>query len=470
MTKQGRNSSPNGESGLVPIRQFGIREIHPSPENDRLYRPIDPQDPQIQKLAASIRERGILEPLVVSRDGFILSGHRRYCAAKVAGLGSVPCRVLEVSREDDGDDFVKLLAAYNMQRVKNFSEKLRESVVQKTPEQIYESLLEHRRKKGSIKLETIEIRGPRARAEISAAKQPFVEAVQAVIEKLRSHWPLSDRQIHYQLLNRRPLIHASKPDSTYANDLQSYKALVDLLTRGRLTGVFQWSAIADETRPFDYIAGCKDVQEFIDDELSGFLYGYSRDLMQSQPNHIEIVVEKNTVRGIVKQVSERFCIPLTSGRGFCSLPPRFEMSQRFRRSGKQNLVILIVSDFDPDGEEIAHSFARSMRDDFGIQDIQAIKVALTAEQVQRFNLPPTMKAKKTSTNYARFRAEHGANAYELEALEPEALQKLVTDAVDAVIDRNAFNAELDQEKQDAVELEGTRERLLANNDEDGGAA
>ena len=71
---------------------------------------------------------------------------------------------------------------------------------------------------------------------------------------------------------------------------------------------------------------------------------------------------------------------MTSGRGFCSLPPRYETAKRYRASGKQKLVLLIVSDFDPDGEEIANSYARSFRDDFDIDDVHAVKVALTARR------------------------------------------------------------------------------------------
>ena len=93
---------------------------------------------------------------------------------------------------------------------------------------------------------------------------------------------------------------------------------------------------------------------------------------------------------------------LTIGRGYCSLRPRSDIAERFHKSGKDRLVLLMLSDFDPDGEEIAHSFARSLRDDFGIQRIEPIKVALTAEQVKEFDLPPAMKAKKKSSQYKRF--------------------------------------------------------------------
>jgi hypothetical protein len=37
----------------------------------------------------------------------------------------------------------------------------------------------------------------------------------------------------------------------YANDESSYKALVNLLARARVEGLFPWSAIDDETRPED---------------------------------------------------------------------------------------------------------------------------------------------------------------------------------------------------------------------------
>jgi len=136
-----------------------------------------------------------------------------------------------------------------------------------------------------------------------------------------------------------------------------------------------------------------------------------------------------------------------------------EIAERFRKSGKDKLVLLILSDFDPDGQEIAHSLARSLRDDFGVDDVEAIKVALTSDQVTEFNLPPVMQAKRSSSNYKRFAAEHGDDVFELEAIAPEDLQRLLTEAIDAVIDPKAFNHEIDQEKQDAADLDVTRRRV-----------
>lgn len=135
------------------------------------------------------------------------------------------------------------------------------------------------------------------------------------------------------------------------------------------------------------------------------------------------------------------------------------MEERFRRSGKSKLVLLIVSDFDPDGEEIAQSFARSMRDDFGVWSIHPIKVGLTAEQVERFKLPPNMLAKEKSANYRKFVERYGRNVFEVEALPPEVLQAELRAAIDSVIDVAAFNAELEREKQDAAYLAGVRKTV-----------
>jgi hypothetical protein len=437
-----------------------VHRIKPSPENAKLYRPVNPDDPEIIALAESVKERGILEPLIVTRDYWIVSGHRRHAAALVAGLSSVPCRVMDFCRENDPDRFLVLLREHNRQREKSFAEKLREETISVNPAEAYKSLIEHRAKRANVKVAKLHMGDEKRRAHITAAKDPFLNAILKVLEDNKKFLPMSDRSIHYRLLNAPPLRHASKLDSAYRNDRASYKSLVDLLTRARLKGFIPMDAIADETRPVVTWHTWADVRGFVRGELDDLLKNYWRDLMQSQANHVEILVEKNTVASIVKDVAMRYGIPMTSGRGFCSLPPRNDMAERFKRSGKEKLIVLIVSDFDPEGEQLAASFGRSMRDDFGIASVWPIKVALTVKQVEEFKLPPGPKAKKGSTNYRKFVAKYGENVFELEAITPPDLQGLVRDAIDAVIDRDLFNRELDQERRDAVELEAMRRTVV----------
>jgi hypothetical protein len=102
--------------------------------------------------------------------------------------------------------------------------------------------------------------------------------------------------------------------------------------------------------------------------------------------------------------------------------------------------------------------AKGLCDDFEVDEdaIVPVKVALTADQVEELDLPPALQAKDTSSNYKRFSDAHGDDIWELEAIDPKTLQSILTDAIDSVIDVEAFNYELDAEKRDAAELAGCR--------------
>jgi len=433
---------------LVQIR--AIDSIRPSPENNKVYNP-----PDVAALAEDIKRRGQLEPIVITQDGFILSGHRRYAACERAGLKEVKCRVDNISRGDP--DFIARLVAYNNQRVKGVDELIREEVVKANPKEARRALKQYRERDLSVDdVDLMQLRSKKKPAEISKAKQPLLDAVWKILNDRRAHWPLWDRQVHYLLLNNPPLIHASKPDSTYRNNHKSYRAVVDILTRGRLVWELPFEAIDDATRPVVSNWGYPNVQPFLKNELDQFLKGYYRNLQQSQPCHIEIIGEKNTIQSSVKRVASEFCIPYTIGRGYCSLSPRCKLVDRFYKSKKDCLVLLALSDCDPDGEEIAHSFARSLRDDFGIDNIKPIKVALTRKQVDDMGLPPMLQAKETSANYNRFMSAHGDEVHELEAVEPEELEQILEDAICSVLDIDLYNAEIDHEENDAAWLEDIR--------------
>jgi hypothetical protein len=454
-----RSQQLNDSKLTLELDSLDMASIRRSPENEKLYKPVSRDDPDIQALAASVKERGIMEPLVVTKDGYIVSGHRRFMAGCMVGLVMFPCRVCGFRKADNPDLFLRLLREFNRQREKSVDEIIREQVVSASPQQAYKALIEHRANKSRVSVPGIALRSRQTRLKISKAKQPLLEAIISVVEDRRDYLPISVRSLHYGLLNNPPLKHASKRNSTYKNDKPSYQALVELVTRARLEGHVSMDAIADETRPVENWTVWNGVGDFVRNEIDGMFNDYFRNLMASQPNHIEIVAEKNTVHGIVKQVAGKYSIPVTSARGHCSLPPRYEMSERFKKSGKEKLIVLILSDFDPDGEEIAHSFARSMRDDFGIDDLHAVKVALTAQQVRRFRLPPNLDAKESSPNFKRFAQTHGRAVYELEALQPDDLKKILQDAIDGLIDVKAFNAELEREKSDAAQLAEYRQRV-----------
>ena len=78
-----------GQGESKTLLYCGIEEIFPNPSQPR--KQFD--ESRLQELAESIREKGILEPLLVRRtdQGYeLIVGERRWRAAQKAGLREVP--------------------------------------------------------------------------------------------------------------------------------------------------------------------------------------------------------------------------------------------------------------------------------------------------------------------------------------------------------------------------------------------
>lgn len=384
------------------LSYFPVTQIKVAPENDLLYDAFGIDNADDWDLIASIKELGIQEPLVLSEDNYLLSGHRRLAAAKYLKLELVSVRFTEtIFAELSKTKRLEELRLFNRQREKSSTEKIREHLVEIDIDEAYTTLRRRRAAQHwDIPDSNVDLGDVKKRARITTVQ--FLQAAQKVIQENKEYWPLTVRRVHYLLLNNPPLRHDKKPDSRYKNDRGSYQALASLLIRARLVrNVCMW-AIEDTTRPIQLGGGSSSFEEFVKQESERFLTGYTRNLMQGQPHHIEIMLEKNALRSIIEKVARDYCIPVTTGRGFSSLSPRYDLFVRFKQSGKKKLILLMLTDFDPDGEQIASSFARSMRDDFGLTDIHAIKVALTAWDVESEDLPSDLDAKPTSSNYAKF--------------------------------------------------------------------
>jgi hypothetical protein len=454
-----------------------VLSLKQSPENSVLYRPVD-DDPDIDKLAASIEKYGC-DPLVITADRFIVSGHRRHAALQRNGQEFVRCRVLPQRRDAmTKDDYVALLRAYNHQRNKTVAEQVREELVDVNPEEAHRRLRELRNK--SIRtperngVEILEIEGTKRRFNISADKAEHVKYILQIVEDRREYWPLSVRGVHYPLLNydfirgyywprTNEAGHGTRQELRYRNDDNSYQATSDLITRLRLNGAIPWEAFDDGTRPLQEFHAFTNVRDFVQQEVRNLFGGYWRDLLQTQPNHIEVVCEKNTIYHMVLRVTEKYQIPTSSGRGFNSIDPWHDLYERFEASAKARLIVIVLSDFDPEGEMIPQVGGRTLRDDF-FEDPDApltiIKAGVTCEQIDRYRLPSQNFAKETSSNHAWFVERNGGNdaVYELEALDPPDMLRDLDSTIRSVIDIDLFNREVAAERGEAAYLEAARTR------------
>lgn len=102
-------AEPEAEDGL---RQLPIQKVEPNPDQPRR----DFNEEELQSLAESIGENGVLQPLTVREleSGYfqIIAGERRWRAARMAGLREVPALVVEA----DDRKAMELALIENLQR------------------------------------------------------------------------------------------------------------------------------------------------------------------------------------------------------------------------------------------------------------------------------------------------------------------------------------------------------------------
>jgi hypothetical protein len=450
------------------VKLVPVANIHPSPENNEIYGATNfDNDPALHSLVRSVERLGLEEPLILTRDHYILSGHRRFFAVQELGWPKVPARIANVTRADTAD-YHRLLTEYNPQRVKSVAATLSEALLKSDADDDGDSWAEYHEARSNPDLKLMQVWGEKPAEPVGPRQQEFLEAAKNVIEELRRFWPLSVRQVHYKLLNNPPLTQTTKEQNErwrYKNDLASYNKLSGLLVSARYEGSISWNSIDDATRDSKLYYNCADPTDFIEQEIESFLTGYTRDRMEGQPNHVELIVEKNTLLNIVSDIGATFHIPVTALRGYGGPSLWNEIEGRWsdkvdNHSGpnKPKCILIIVSDHDPEGLNLADDAVRSLKDRHGVEVI-ATRPAVTLEQVRKYKLPSN-PAKESSSRYREYVKRSGTKScWECEALEPDVIRKCVHDAILDAIDVDQLNAVQEWEREEKQDIARIRAKL-----------
>lgn len=107
-----QHDSDLGATQQAGVSKLAIDKIVPNPFQPR--QDFDPQE--LQELATSVREKGVIQPILVRprTDGQyeVVAGERRWRASKLAGLGQVPV----VIRDLDDTESLEIAIIENVQR------------------------------------------------------------------------------------------------------------------------------------------------------------------------------------------------------------------------------------------------------------------------------------------------------------------------------------------------------------------
>lgn len=247
---------------------------------------------------------------------------------------------------------------------------------------------------------------------------------------------LTLRQLYYQHVTRNLI----------RNEEKSYKHLGKLLSDARLAGLIDWQAIEDRVR----VPVMPPQWDSLEDILESVYYSFRLPRWEGQENYAELWVEKDALSGVLRPLASEFHVTLMVNKGYSSQSAMYESSKRFLAAEhrKQKTLLFYLGDHDPSGEDMVRDISERLQR-FGSM-VQVEKLALTRAQIDEFNPPPN-PAKMSDSRAAAYVAEHGAESWEVDALPPDALQRII---------RTAFEEIIEVEKMEGVKEREERETKL----------
>jgi hypothetical protein len=234
---------------------------------------------------------------------------------------------------------------------------------------------------------------------------------------------LTLRQLYYQFVARGYI----------ANKDSEYKRLGGIVNDARLAGLIDWDRMEDRTRNLQSLSVWNNPSEI----MGAVAKQYREALWNDQPYYVEVWVEKEALAGVIQRTAEDLLVSFFSCRGYVSQSEMHATAQRLRskvRKG-QRVVIVHLGDHDPSGLDMTRDIIDRMAL-FGA-DVAVDRIALNMDQVREFNPPPN-PAKITDTRAFRYIEEYGEESWELDALPPDELDRLIRLAVEPLRDEDTW--------------------------------
>ena len=256
---------------------------------------------------------------------------------------------------------------------------------------------------------------------------------------------LTLRQLYYQFVAR----------DFIPNEQREYKKLGEAIGTGRMAGLISWKAITDRTRflreqsawssPANIVRACAK--------------HYQENLWRSQSTRIEVWIEKDALIGVIENVCVKFRVPYFSCRGYVSLSEMWEAAQRIRHSPQHETMILHLGDHDPSGIDMTRDIENRLNIFIkGRKALTMQRIALNMDQILQQEPPPN-PAKLSDSRCQKYMAEFGENSWELDALEPAFLNRLIEHEIEEVIDWKLWKEASEQEQEGKDKLAEVAENM-----------
>jgi len=280
----------------------------------------------------------------------------------------------------------------------------------------------------------------------SATRELLSKTEEVLIEYQTMGYRLTLRQLYYQLVSR----------SVIPNTVKQYKFLGNIISQARLAGIIDWSMIEDRVRHPVTNAHWNKPKNILDAAADDFYI----DRWMNINYHIEVWCEKDAVSNIIQPVCSGLDVLFIANRGYSSQTAMYDAGKRFLRSeqlGKEG-IILYFGDHDPSGMDMTRDVSDRLRTFRA--DVTVKRIALNMSQIEEFH-PPENPAKRSDSRFESYVNEHGESSWELDALAPDVLSRIIRESIYPYVDVKEFKRI--EKKQEYIQ---NRIRELAENFEE----
>ncbi len=214
------------------------------------------------------------------------------------------------------------------------------------------------------------------------------------------------RQLYYQLVARDMI----------SNTVKEYAKLSGLLTNARYGGFVDWNAIEDRTRTPDLPNTFTDTKQLIDVACRS----YKLDRWEGQKYSVELWTEKDAISSVLAPITRKYQVAMCVNRGYSSASAMYDSYERLEGEEQPKRIILYLGDYDASGLDMIRD-VRERLNEFGVEGLEVIPIALTKEQIEKYSPPPN-PAKITDSRAKWYIEKYGNKSWEVDALRPEVLQ------------------------------------------------
>lgn len=281
--------------------------------------------------------------------------------------------------------------------------------------------------------------------QFSPGSRKLIDKANEIIADYQAQgFTLTLRQLYYQFVAR----------ALIPNKQTEYKRLGSIINDARLAGLVDWLAIEDRTRNVHSYSTWDGPQDI----LNGAAEGYRLDKWEHQPCRIEVWIEKDALVGVVEPACTAYDVPYFACRGYTSQSEQWRAAMRFRRHHKngQRTVILHLGDHDPSGIDMTRDNEDRLQLLSSSAPIEIDRLALNMAQVRQYNPPPN-PAKATDARFGGYAEQYGEESWELDALDPKVIDRLIRSAIKKRLDKLAWDAAVKVENDHRAKIKAVAE-------------